>query len=263
MYFILDTPQKTPLPIVSGYSISILPFFIAAATFFLYNIHKPITFFLKKQLIDNQRFLKTKLFSTPLSILTVLAGLFCVYAFFRIEKTTQLSLVLAAVLSLSYVFPVFKKRRLRDLPFVKIFTIAFVWAYVTVILPVCELGKAVDANIALLFLEKALFVFALTIPFDIRDMDWDAQTGVKTIPLSIGFRNAQYLAVLCLISCIVLVFMFNNNGFYSFKQSFILIISYFVSIVFVYLTQKNRSDYFFYGFIDGMMLLQSLLILLI
>ena len=30
---------------------SVLPIFVAAATFFLYNIHKPITFFLKKQLI--------------------------------------------------------------------------------------------------------------------------------------------------------------------------------------------------------------------
>ena len=60
---------------------SVLPIFVAAATFFLYNIHKPITFFLKKQLIDNQRFMKTKSFSSPLSILTILAGLLCIFFF--------------------------------------------------------------------------------------------------------------------------------------------------------------------------------------
>ena len=41
---------------------SVLPIFAAAATFFLYNLHKPISFLLKKQLIENQRFLKTKAF---------------------------------------------------------------------------------------------------------------------------------------------------------------------------------------------------------
>lgn len=241
----------------------ILPIFVAAATFFLYNIHKPITYFLKKQLIENQRFLKTKTFSTPLSIFTILAGLFCFYAFFKIQTKTQLSLLVAATLSLAYVLPIFRGLRLRDLPFIKIFTIAFVWAFVTVILPAQELHRTIDINIGLIFLEKVLFIFALTIPFDIRDMDWDAQTGIKTIPLSIGSKKAKYLAFLCLISCLGLVFILNNKEIYTPKQAFILIISYFMSSIVIYLTEKNRNDYFFYGLTDGMMLLQSLLILLI
>lgn len=244
-------------------ALNILPFFVAAATFFLYNIHKPITFFLKKQFVENQRFLKTKAFSTPLSILTALSGIFCFYAFFQVQRATQLSLIVAAILSLAYVLPVFGQLRLRDLPYVKIFTIAFVWAFVTVILPVCELGKTINIGECLMFLERALFIFALTIPFDIRDMDWDAQTNVKTIPLSIGIIKAQYLAILCLIICIVLDFILNRLTIYNFRTIVILNISYLISGIVIYATKKNKSDYYFYGLIDGMMLMQSLFIILI
>jgi 4-hydroxybenzoate polyprenyltransferase len=243
--------------------LSILSFFVAAATFFLYNIHKPITFFLKKQFAENQRFLKTKMFSTPLSILTALSGIFCFYAFFQIQRATQLSLIVAVVLSLAYVLPVLGRLRLRDLPYVKIFTIAFVWAFVTVILPVCELGQTINIGVSLMFLERALFIFALTIPFDIRDMDWDERANLKTIPLSIGIAKAQYLAILCLIICVGLDFILNRLTIYDFKTIIILNISYLISSIAIYATKENRSDYYFYGLIDGMMLMQSLVIILI
>ncbi len=240
-----------------------IPVFAAAATFFLYNIHKPITFFLKKQLIENQRYLKTKSFSTPLSILTVLAGLFCWYLFFQIKPETQLSLVFAAVLSLSYVLPIFGGKRLRDLPFIKIFTIAFVWAFVTVILPIQEYGREINITILVIFFEKAFFVFALTIPFDIRDMDWDAKTNVKTIPLSIGVQNAKYLGMISLLVCMILVLILNKQGTYTYCNCVALLLSYFSSALVLYFTKKNRSDYYFYALDDGMMLTQSLLVFIV
>ncbi len=242
---------------------SVLPIFVAAATFFLYNIHKPITFFLKKQLLDNQRFLKTKSFSTPLSILTILAGLFCLYFFFNIKTATQLSLLVAAFFSLAYVLPVFRGKRLRDLPFVKIFTIAFVWAFVTVILPVQEYGNILDSYVKLMFLERVLFVFSLTIPFDIRDIDVDIQTNVKTIPLSIGVQKAKYLGILALIGCVFIVFVLNMQGVYSFKNTIALLLTYIISILVVGFTRKSRSDYYYYGLTDGMMLLQGLFFFLL
>ncbi len=237
---------------------SILPIFVTAATFFLYNIHKPITFFLKKQVVHNQRFLKTKSFSTPLSILTVFTGFLCFYFFFRLKITTQMGLCVAALFSLAYVLPIFGGKRLRDLPFVKIFTIAFVWAYVTVILPVQEYGNILDRHVKFMFIERILFVFALTIPFDIRDIDVDNKTHVKTIPLSIGIKNAKNLGILALIGCIFIVFTMTQQGIYSFKNAIALLLTYIASAVVVGFSQKDRNDYYFYGLTDGMMLLQSL-----
>jgi 4-hydroxybenzoate polyprenyltransferase len=259
----VQTAQTCYFLRIENTPLSILPIFAALSTFFLYNIHKPITFLLRKELMENQRFLKTKSFSTPLSILTVLSGIFCCYLFFSIKTATQWSLILAAILSMSYVLPIFGGKRLRDLPFVKIFTIAFVWAFVTVILPVREYGKIIDSRILLMFLEKALFIFAITIPFDIRDMDWDAKMNVKTIPLSMGIQKAKYLGVLCLMSCMLIVCILHKQGNYAQISTFVLLFTYLISIFVVIYTKKDRSDYYFYGLTDGMLLLQGLLILLL
>ena len=241
----------------TGVYFDILPIFIAVSTFFLYNIHKPITYLLKKQLIENQRILKTKSYSTPLSILTIIGGILCFFLFFSLKLATQYSLVLAALLSLAYVLPVFGGQRLRDLPFIKIFTIAFVWAFVTVILPIQEYEQLIDSHTILLFLEKTFFIFALTIPFDIRDMDWDARTNVKTIPLSMGIQKAKLLSILSLLISVFIIIVLKKQSVYSLINTLALLLSYAVSIFVIMCTQKDRNDYFFYGLTDGMLIFQS------
>jgi 4-hydroxybenzoate polyprenyltransferase len=241
-----------------------LAFFVGAATFFLYNLHKPVTYFLRKQFIDNQRFTKTKAFQIPLSILTVLAGIYCAFFFFSIQFNTQLLLIGLAILSLGYVLPILGNgRRLRDLAYVKIFLIAIVWAAMTVGLPYLEVKNSIPVSAFWqLFIERACFIFALCIPFDIRDMDWDAQTNVKTIPLSMGVEKAKYLGVLAIFLAIFLVFILENETIYTPFQSFTQLFVYSISILLIYLTKKNRGNYFFYGLVDGMIFVQGLLLLL-
>jgi 4-hydroxybenzoate polyprenyltransferase len=240
-----------------------LALFVGAATFFLYNVHKPVTYFLRKQFMGNQRFIKTKAFQIPLSILTILSGIYCAFFFFSIQLTTQLFLMSMAFLSLGYVLPILGKgRRLRDLAYIKIFLIALVWAAMTVGLPYFEVKNSINiSSFGQLFTERACFIFALCIPFDIRDMDWDTQTNVKTIPLSIGVKNAKILGIFALIVAIVLVFILKNAEIYTSFQSFTQLGIYLISIFLIFLSDKNRTDYFFYGFVDGMIFLQSLLII--
>jgi len=66
---------------------------------------------------------------------------------------------------------------LRDIPFLKIFVIAFVWALVTGLLPLISSKDLIQINLQhILFLTKQfLFVVAITIPFDIRDMKYDVE----------------------------------------------------------------------------------------
>ena len=241
-------------------SFNFLSIFITAATFVLYNLHKPITFLLKQQVIENQRFRLTKQFSRPLSILTVLAVVLCCFLFFKLKILTQLILVAAAFLSLGYILPVLGGgRRLRDLAFLKIFLIAIVWSVVTVILPTAEMGGATafDGKIGLLFIERAAFIFALTMPFDIRDMAWDSATEVQTIPLSIGIGRAKYLAFAALIFSFSMSCVLCKMGIYSIGQLAAVGFSLVVSGGVVSFSNENRSDYFFYGLTDGMMWLQS------
>ena len=240
---------------------SSLPIFVGAATFFLYNLHKPVTYFLKKQFIENQRFTRTKAFQGPLSILSILAVIYCIYYFFQLKTASQWVLILMAFLSLGYVLPILGNgRRLRDIPYLKIFLIAIVWSVITVGLPFLELNNNIPtAHFLCLCMGRSCFIFALCIPFDIRDMDWDSRTNVKTIPLSIGVEKAKMLAILALIVSLSMNYLGKNTIVASPIHDFKIISVYAITAFMILKTHKNRSDYFFYGGVDGMILLQSLL----
>jgi 4-hydroxybenzoate polyprenyltransferase len=240
-----------------------LALFVGAATFFLYNIHKPITYFLHQQFIDNQRFTRTKRFRGPLSILSIFAAFYCLYFFFYLKLNSQILLVLMAILSLSYVLPILGKgRRLRDLSYLKIYLIALVWAFITVLLPYLDRNKSLsNINIWELFIERTCFIFALCLPFDIRDMDWDSQTNVKTIPLSIGEQKSKTMGIFALIIACLMVILLKRTSFYTDVLCLKLWVIYALSAIILLKTHKNRPDSFFYGLVDGMIILQSLAIL--
>jgi hypothetical protein len=241
-----------------------LAFFIGAATFFLYNLHKPVTYFLKKQLIDNQRFIQTKHFRGPLSILTILNGFYCFYFFFSLNVPAQILLVLMGILGLGYVLPILKNgKRLRDLAYLKIFLIAIVWSAMTTCLPIISLEISTkNATIYQLFIEKACFILALCIPFDIRDRIWDKATNVKTIPLSFGVRNAKIFSLIALTISMSMVYLLKSSGIFSDWLAIKLAVVYLISAFFIIKTNENRSDYYYYGIIDGMILLQSFVAIL-
>jgi 4-hydroxybenzoate polyprenyltransferase len=241
-----------------------LALFVGTATFFLYNLHKPITYFMRQQLIGNQRFRRTEAFRGPLSIMTILAGFYCLCFFFYLKLNSQILLVALAFLSFGYILPIFGGgRRLRDLAYLKIFLIAAVWAATTIGFPYFELkNSTTDAALWQLLIERSCFIFTLCIPFDIRDMAWDEQTNVRTIPLKIGAKNAKIVGVLALFIAILMLFLLKNAAIYSETQSLALAVLYSISAFILIKTHEKRSDYFFYGVVDGLILAQSLVIIL-
>ena len=249
--------------------------FIFASTFFLYNIHKFITVFLKKEKIDNQRFMQLKRFDAPLSILTFIAFMSSFDTFMQFRMDIKKLVAIIGIFSLAYVLPVFNGKRLRDISYIKIFFIVGAWVSVCVVLPAIALGKDWWTTDAILALEKACFIFAITIPFDIRDRAWDAQLGVKTIPLLITMGSIKasseidsvkktlkraYIALIIsfLMACI-LVFSRNYSFWTLFKIGISLLITYFV----IKQTDEKKGDYFYAFWVDGMMLLQSLIVILL
>jgi len=88
------------------------------------------------------------------------------YFFFQLRYLTQLWMILPAIISLAYVVPFLSgKKRLRDIGMIKIFLIAITYAMLCVLLVYVELEREFDLETALLFIEKAIFIFAITIPF--------------------------------------------------------------------------------------------------
>jgi 4-hydroxybenzoate polyprenyltransferase len=126
----------------------------------------------------------------------------------------------AGVFSLLYVLPVLpvggKWTRLRDLPFVKTFVISAVWAVITVVPASKEalLFDCISPELLWLMAERFLFLTAISIPFDLRDLTIDAQNKVKTFAGIWGFeRTLLYCRALLVIFAVLALIGFQLNLF--------------------------------------------------
>jgi hypothetical protein len=102
-----------------------------------------------------------------------------------------------------YALPLFsRKRNLRSVRGVKIFVIALVWTGVAVVLPVINSGELLTWDVYVMIVQRFLFVIVITIPFEVRDLKYDA-ISLGTLPQLFGIKRVKYLG-LFLLSCVFL-----------------------------------------------------------
>jgi len=236
--------------------------FVFCSTWFLYCIHRIVGLQKVVPFQDKGRYAVISKYKNHIWVYAGLGAIGAAYSFFQLERLTQLMLFAPTLLSLGYVIPIFgKKRRLRDFNRIKIFLVAIVWAWVTVVLPAIELGFEYHVGILRLLLERALFIFAITIPFDIRDLKIDAHTQVETIPSLVGVDYAKWLSSLTLIAMLWLVWI-NIGEVYTLSEYKMMMLSAVISAGLIHFSDKVEHDYYFTGGIDGLMLVQFGLICL-
>ncbi len=84
---------------------------------------------------------------------------------------------------------------LKDL---KLFLIALSWAGITLYFPIQESGLTVS-NQWLFFAQRFLFILAITIPFDIRDSQFDLRE-LATLPQVLGVNKAKMVAIMAVVA---------------------------------------------------------------
>ncbi|WP_210462137.1 UbiA family prenyltransferase [Rufibacter roseolus] len=145
---------------------------------------------------------------------------------------------------------------LRDIPFLKVFLIAYVWSAITVQLPLMEMGRDLfSGNSFILFLRRFLFLFSLTLVFDIRDVHKDKLTQTVTFPTRFGVQNTKRLALFMLLLFAVLV----PAGTAPFMRVALGLAGVGAGLV-VWYAHEYRSQYYFMVLADGMMLVQFMLV---
>jgi 4-hydroxybenzoate polyprenyltransferase len=122
-------------------------------------------------------------------------------------------LIPLGIVSIAYSAPVIPTtdgwKRLRDLKGIKIYAITGVVSITTAMVPLWLLNDINLTDILLIGFQRFLFILAITIPFDIRDMRMDEKWNLKTIPLLIGKEKALTLSYwLVNISSIVAISQF-------------------------------------------------------
>lgn len=258
-YLLLKIPQE------NSFNVLALIFF---STFFTYNFQR----IYRLQSVD----LLGKLIGIRLGWMIRNRKKLVVAAFFSILLSTyfltQLSvnvfvfIIPLALFSVLYVLPVLpNKKAIRDLPFAKIFVISLVWSVVMVAIPVVNhfgFQGLLENSFLLLILEQFVFILAITLPFDVRDLRYDLESNIKTIPSYIRIKNtitlSHGLLILFLSLKWIQFFYLNQIDLSQFIATAITTSLTFIIIAF---TSRKRGELFFSGFVDGTMILMYLGIL--
>jgi 4-hydroxybenzoate polyprenyltransferase len=158
-----------------------------------------------------------------------------------------------AALAIGYSWPLLpwrgRWRAIREVPLLKVFLIAGVWAAVTGGLPALALHQPLAAVQGLLA-QRFCLVVALAIVFDIRDYGRDGQAGLRTFPTQLGVSGAKAVALGFLAGAVTL-------GLGRGASPLAVLLPSGLAAAVILAAQETRGDYFFALLTDGVLLVQA------
>ncbi len=196
--------------------------------------------------------------------LVVLPGVGLFFSLFTLSNTVLVALLPVSFLVAWYSISGWKflgiKRGLREIPYLKLFVIAMVWALATTTVPAAATGNIYDAGTILIACKRLLFILAITIPFDVRDMDEDSFAGIKTIPQRLNLKQAKVFSLACISGFFILTLLEASWGNDVLKALPSLIAGCYVVFL---LANKHMKEHplYYYFFLDGAIVLHGFLLI--
>jgi len=231
------------------------------STVFGYNF---IKFFEKDQLNNfsvrsvKVQFKKLKTVQKLNLLFSLFSLLFSLCCFLQLKSFTQLFLILPAALTFFYTNP-FKNKTIRSVSGVKIFVIALSWVSVTIGFPVIEGEIELNSSVYIEAIQRFLFVIAITLPFEIRDLESDAEY-LKTIPQVVGIKKTKFIGLVLLISFLLLEFCKDV----ILERNLITVpLVFLISLLAVALSKKKQAIYYSSFWVEGIPVFWAILILFI
>jgi 1,4-dihydroxy-2-naphthoate octaprenyltransferase len=150
---------------------------------------------------------------------------------------------------------------LRKVALGKTIFLAFVWMFVTTILPIIITDKEWNTGFVLFTVSRFFLIYAICILFDYRDRVDDKIAGVKSL---ITYLNERGIFLMFTIS--LLVFLFTTVMMYRYDYEILSIVLLLIpgiitALLFNY-ARRNFSDIFYYVILDGLMAFSALLMLI-
>ncbi|MCH4823936.1 hypothetical protein ML462_12225 [Gramella lutea] len=187
-----------------------------------------------------------------IQLFSLLCFVTLVYFSFKQSTEVLISAGIMGFLTLFYAVPFLGfEKNLRSLPGLKIFIIALVWAGTTVILPILNAGKLLDQNIIIDFLQRLILVIVLTLPFEIRDLDYDNE-NLGTIPQKLGVHKTKVFGSI-LIFLIFSVELFQSN--FSSNEFLALTGLLILTSICLWFSKREQAKYFASFWVEGLPLI--------
>ena len=148
------------------------------------------------------------------------------------------------------------RHALRRMPGIKMVWIAGAWATITALWPMwwaSDAGSTLPADTSRLWAERFLLIAALTLPFDLRDAEWDP-SGMRTWPQLLGPQATRTLAVLAVLAAACLRWTVMPHP--------LVLVGPATMTVAVARAGQNRSIGY-YGMLDGLLILDAMVLMVI
>ena len=150
---------------------------------------------------------------------------------------------------------------LRRIAVGKTIFLAFVWMYVTTILPFLIAGKPWQAGFTWLACSRFFLIYAICILFDYRDREDDKAAGIRSMITWFNEKGINNLFAGCILLFIIFSSGLYTNGF-TLPVIFLLLVPGGIVAALYGYAKKNFSDYLYYFVLDGLMMLSGLLLIL-
>ena len=190
-----------------------------------------------------------------------LAG--AVYFFFLIRESWPW-LMVAIVATFLYSAPKIPHpyfRALRKVALGKTIFLAFVWMYVTTILPVVVPGNEWKQAYTFFAISRFFLIYAICILFDYRDRADDRLAGIRSLITYLSEKGITILFYCSLIIFFITTILLWNHGYDLLSIIFLLLPGIITGAIFNY-AKNHYSDMFWYFVMDGLMAFSSLLTLI-
>lgn len=229
-------------------------YFVLFATLLSYNLIRILRINTIKNWYNNWITKNIKILYT-ISAISILAIL---YISTQLRTKAIITIIPFALATIFYVNPT-KKKSLRKIAGLKIFLIAISWAGITVLFPLIQNYMTIRITDWVTFIQRILFVIVITIPFDIRDMEYDAKE-LKTLPQQIGIRKTKITGILLLISFLILEYLKTEEPEKTITNLLIIAI---ISGALLIKATKKQTKYYSAFFVEAIPIIWYILIYIV
>jgi len=210
--------------------------------------------------VEAEKYLKlTNLYHKNIQYFSIGCLIIAIYHGHFIKIETLVGSTVLVLITGLYALPLLPKaKNLRSWGGLKIIIVAVVWAGATVILPVLEEGNTLSWDVWIETVQRALLVLVLLIPFEIRDLQYDA-LALRTLPQRFGVSKTKVLGLFLTGVIFFLPFFKDDLTDLALVANSILTLMLVTSLV---VTKQTQSKYFASFWIEAIPIFWVVLLIL-
>ncbi|SDI10315.1 UbiA prenyltransferase family protein [Winogradskyella thalassocola] len=202
-----------------------------------------------------------------IQVFSFIAFLAMCYYVLKLETETLILILILGIITFFYAIPIMVPKRylfddhknLRQVSGLKIYLIALIWMFTTVILPIVNHNVLINSDMMITSIQRFSYVLVLMLPFEIRDLNFDS-LKLATIPQKIGVVKTKIIGVILLVVFLILEFFKDE----LIEESIIATLTItFITLLFLLFSNKNQSKYYSAFWVESLPIVWLLILLLL